>query len=170
MAASHFDARELPMTRAVRVVVSMMSLPFFLAACSRGASGAASTAPTAAGSPSPPPATPTPALPTPTGGGFCQDRAYVLAVADMVRAGEEPWRHVAAYITATRRIVRADAASAPTPLAAFKIRQLAVVLDTMGLAVKGSVENYPDDTASQGWARDLPGRVQEVSASDRCSP
>jgi hypothetical protein len=150
-------------------------LSFLLVAC--GASATPSTSPPISASPTPgsspgsisaPP--PSSALPTPTGAGFCMDRGYAVEAADLVRAGQEPWSNVAAFIAATQTIIKGDAASAPSSEAAFKVRQLAIVLHTLELSVRGSVENYPDDTSSQGWAHDLPNIVREVSQANNCEP
>ena len=108
------------------------------------------------------------AFPTPTGGGFCVDRGYALDAAGLVRAGEEPWTQVAAFITAAEKIIEADTSSAPTQQAAGKVRQLGLMLHTMELSVRGSVENYPDDTSSQTWAHGLPGIVAKISKANGC--
>ena len=70
---------------------------------------------------------------------------------------------------ATQAIIKADAGSAPTSKAAFKVRQLALVLHTLALSVKGSVENW-DDYSSQLWAHHLPEVVSEVSRANSCPP
>ena len=108
--------------------------------------------------------------PTPTGGGFCVDRGYALDAAILVRDGQARWRQVAAFIVASRKIIQADAISAPSPRAAFKVRQLALTLNTLWLSVKGSVENYADDYSSQTWAGAIPGIVAEVSRANDCPP
>ena len=77
---------------------------------------------------------------------------------------------MAAFIVASRKIIQADAISAPSPRAAFKVRQLALTLNTLWLSVKGSVENYADDYSSQTWAGAIPGIVAEVSRANDCPP
>ena len=77
---------------------------------------------------------------------------------------------MAAFVAASRKIIQADTISAPSPRAAFKVRQLALTLNTLWLSVKGSVENYADDYSSQTWAGAIPGIVAEVSRANDCPP
>ena len=139
-----------------------------LSACG-GSSNPTTAVPSTAATPSQ--LAPSPgSLPTTNGGGFCADREYALNAATLVGAGELPWGQLVAYVVATQAIIKADAGSAPTSKAAFKVRQLALVLHTLALSVKGSVENYADDYSSQLWAHHLPEVVSEVSRANGCPP
>jgi hypothetical protein len=93
-----------------------------------------------------------------------------LDAARLVRDGQARWRQVAAFIAGSRKIIQGDASSAPSSRAAFKIRQLALTLNTLWLSVRGSVENYADDYSSQTWAGAIPGIVAEVSRANDCPP
>jgi hypothetical protein len=163
----------------MRALARGLLVSILLVACGASTTGAPTT--TVAPSSTPPTPfgpslgslSPTPApisLPTPTGAGFCVDRGYALDAASLVRVGREPWRQVAAFVAAAEPIINADAASAPSSQAAYRVRQLALVLHTLELSVRGSVENYPDDYSSQTWAHGLPGMVAKVSKANDCPP
>jgi len=156
-------------TAAIGLLVS-----FALAACGGGSAGGGSTArppspeATTPSSPSASPTLPPLPLPSPSGEGFCTDRAIIDDVVVLVRGGVRPYRLVAAFVTATGKIIRADAGSAPTDRAAFKMRQLSLVLGTLRLAVRGAVENYPEDFAVRQLTNALPARVLDVSREAGC--
>ena len=107
-------------------------------------------------------------LPSPSGGGFCADRPIIGEVAALVHAGDEPYRSAAAFVTAASKVMRADAGSAPTHRSAYKMRQLALVLNTLRLAILGSVENYPGDFSVRQFTSSLPDRVAEISDEIGC--
>lgn len=154
-------------TAAIGLLVSLA-----LAACGvAGGGGSTAGSPSATLAPSSPTASPTLPplpLPSPSGEGFCTDRAIIDDVVVLVRGGVRPYRLVAAFITAAGKIVRADSGSAPTDLAGFKMRQLSLVLNTLRLAVRGAVENYPEDFAVRQLTNALPARVRDVSREAGC--
>jgi len=130
------------------------------------------------GSESPPPTTPSaspstsPESPTPSvsNAGFCEDRGAIGDVYRLVREGTVPYRQAAASVTALAKFIRADAASASTSRGATKIRQLALYLNTLRLAILGAVENYPEDFAVTQFTRGLPARVQDIADELDCPP
>lgn len=147
-------------------------------ACTRSSPAGSTTAPVPTlSSPSSPvgpifsPTSPEPtplSMPTSSGQGFCADRPVVAETVALVRRATEPYRRVASFVRATQAIVQADATSAPSTLAAFKIRQLAIVIGTLAEAVKGAAENYPDDFAVREWTADVPVRVRIASRASGC--
>lgn len=120
---------------------------------------------------SPTPAGPTPVpLPSPSGKGFCTDRSVVGDVVSLVKRADETFQQVALYVLAAEDIIRADAAGAPTPSGAFKIHQLAIVLDMVRQAVTGAAANYPDDFSVRKWTNSLLGYTAKVAAANGCRP
>ncbi len=107
-------------------------------------------------------------MPSPSGAGFCVDRVVISEVFRLLRAGTVPYREAAAYVTAASKVVRADAESVTTTLGAKKLRDFALYLNTLRLAVLGSAENYPDDFAVRQFTTGLASRVQDVSGELDC--
>ena len=107
-------------------------------------------------------------MPSPSGDGFCADRPIIDEVAALVHAGDEPYRSAAAFVTAAGKVMRADAGSAPTVRSAYKMRQLALVLNTLRLAILGAVENYPGDFSVRQFTSSLPSRVTQISKEVGC--
>ena len=108
-------------------------------------------------------------LPIPSGGGVCADRAIIDDVINLIHAGDQPFRRVAAFIGATQRILGADALRVQLSLAKFKVRQLVLVLNTLRLGVLGAAENYPGDFSVRQFTDALPDRVAEVSRAVACA-
>jgi hypothetical protein len=121
--------------------------------------------------PSPAPSTPvrdeTP-TPSPSGEGFCVDRALIGDVYRLIRAGTVPYRDAAASVTSAGKVMRVDAASAPTDLGARKLRQFVLYLNTLRLAILGAAENYPGDFAVKQFTNGLVDRVQDISGELDC--
>jgi hypothetical protein len=150
-------------TAAVALVASLV-----VVACS-GSDPSGSAAPTTASPPVTSPSTPveTP-VPSPSGNGFCVDRAIIGDVYRLIRAGTVPYRAAAAYVTAAGKVMRADADLAPTELGARKLRQFVLYLNTLRLAILGAVENYRGDFAVRQFNNGLVDRVQDLSGALRC--
>jgi len=106
--------------------------------------------------------------PSPSGEGFCADRAIIGDVYRLVRAGTVPYREAAAFVTAAGKVMRVDAGSASTELGAFKLRQFPLYLNTLRLAILGAAENYPEDYAVRQFNNGLVGRVQDISGALDC--
>jgi hypothetical protein len=154
----------------------------FLAACGSSTPAAGPTGPTGpsatASTPSPTPigptfsttpSAPTPApLPSPSGKGFCTDRSVVDDVVSLVKRADESFQQVALYVSGAEQIIRNDATGAPSSTGAFKIRQLALTLDTLRQAVLGAADNYPDDFSVREWTGSLPGFADKVAAANNC--
>jgi len=179
MMPPHRDERE-SIDRMKRAA-ALMILSSLLVACSSNAPAAGPTGPPPSTSPpsptpigpsySPIPASPTPVpLPSPSGKGFCTDRSVVGDVVNLVKRADETYQQVALYIRAAEYIIRADAAGAPTSSGAFKIHQLAIVLDTLRQAVTGAAANYPDDFSVRQWTSSLSGYAAKVAAANGCKP
>jgi hypothetical protein len=160
---------------------ALMVLSSLLAACSSAAPAAAPTGPAVTTSPpsptvigpsfSPTPASPTPVpLPSPTGKGFCTDRSVVGDVVSLIKRADETFQQVALYVLAAEEIIRNDAADAGSSSGAFKIKQLALTLDTLRQAVLGAAANYPDDFSVRQWTSALPGFTAKVAAANGCKP
>jgi hypothetical protein len=112
--------------------------------------------------------TPEPSLPSPSGDGFCTDRPIIDHVVALVAAGDEPYRRAAAFVTAAGKVFRGDAGSAASDASAFKMRQLALVLNTLRLAILGAADNYPSDFSVLQFTSSLPGRVTQISNEIGC--
>lgn len=142
-----------------------------LSACAPGGGQAASSAAPVSASPSAI-ASPTgglAALPTASGEGFCVDGGLVPPAVALVRAGTEPWPDVVRYLLALQRVIAKDAPSARDAPSAFKIRQLAAVVHTLALAVRGAASNYDQgDYAVTSLTRYLVPRTSAVSRADGC--
>jgi hypothetical protein len=127
---------------------------------------------------SPAPSTPAPSSPTvsvetPTpsqSGDFCVDRVIIGDVYRMIRAGTVPYRQAAASVTAAGKVMRVDAESASTDLGARKLRQFVLYLNTLRLAILGSVENYPEDFAVKQFNDGLVDRVADIAGELDCPP
>jgi len=85
-----------------------------------------------------------------------------------VRSGDEPYRRAAAFVTAAGKVMRVDAGSASTARSAFKMRQLALVLNTLRLAILGAAENYPDDFSVGQFTSSLSARATQISNEIGC--
>ncbi len=109
------------------------------------------------------------ALPRASGEGFCTDRKIIADAIALIEGHRESAHQLFDYVRAAAEIVRGDARSAPTPAAALKIRQLAVEVNTLALAVKGAAANYPIDFSVRAYSRIIPFRVRKVSAVNGCS-
>ncbi len=144
-------------TAAIGVVAALI-----LVACSGSDSSGSPTLSTASPAPV---ETPTQ---NPSGGDFCVDRAIIGDVYRMVRAGAVGYRQAAAAVVAAGKVMRSDADSAPTDLGAKKLRQFVLYLNTLRLAILGSVENYPDDFAVRQFNNGLVDRVQDLSDALDC--
>jgi hypothetical protein len=107
-------------------------------------------------------------VPSPSGEGFCTDRAVIGDAYRLVRAGAVPYRQAAASVTAAGKVMRADIPSAPTDLAARKLRQFVLYLNTLRLAILGAVENYPEDFAVKQFTGGLVDRVRDVLGEYDC--
>lgn len=128
-------------------------------------SPAPSTTPPAPSSPSASVETP---VPSPSGDGFCVDRAILGDVYRLVRAGTAPYRKAAAYVTAAGKVMRADISSASTDLGARKLRQSVLYLNTLRLAILGAAQNYPEDFAVRQFTNGLVDRVRDISGALDC--
>ena len=107
-------------------------------------------------------------MPSPSGEGFCVDRFIIGDVYRLVRAGAVPYREAAAFVTAAGKVMRVDAGSVSTELGAFKLRQFALYLNTLRLAILGAAQNYPEDYAVRQFNNGLVGRVQDISGALDC--
>jgi len=74
----------------------------------------------------------------------------------------------AASVVAAAKIMRADAGSASTDLGARKLRQFVLYLNTLRLAILGSVENYPEDFSVRQYTKGLVDRVVDISGELGC--
>lgn len=152
----------------MRSVVVGLLVPLALVACSGSDASTSTPAATSSDGTS---SSPTPggtSLPSPSGEGFCAHRPIIDDVVALVRAGDEPYRRAAAFVTAAGKVMRVDAATAPTDVGAFKMRQLALVLNTLRLAILGAAANYPGDFSVRQFTSSLPGRVAQISAEVDC--
>jgi hypothetical protein len=156
----------------IRAVAIGLLMSLLLVAC--GGSGASTPTPMSTSPPSSsagPSSSPTPSvtpLPSPSGDGFCTDRSVIDDVVTLVRSGDEPYRRAAAFVTAAGKVMRVDAGSAPTARSAFKMRQLALVLNTLRLAILGAAENYPDDFSVGQFTSSLSARSAQISNEISC--
>jgi hypothetical protein len=165
------------MKRAFALVI----LSSLLAACGNSEPAAGPTgSPVTTSPPSPTPigpsfsptaaiSTPVP-LPSPSGKGFCTDRSVVGDVVSLVDRGNESFQQVALYVRAAEEIIRNDASGAPTSSAAFKIKQLAVTLETLRQAVRGAAANYAGDFSVGQWTGSLLGYTAKVAGANGCKP
>lgn len=126
-----------------------------------------SSALSATGSSAPPVSMP---IPSPSGAGFCTDRAVVDQLITYIKTAGAPYRQIVVRTVATAGVVRADIPLAPTSVAAVKTRGLAITLDTLAAAVKGSVENYPDDFSVRAYVQIVPARARKLSLVSGCGP
>ncbi len=147
---------------AIALVMSVV-----LAACS--GSGSDATSPS-----SPPttvPSTPSPVeKPTLSPSGFCADRSVVGDLYHEIRAGTAPYRQLAASTAAVGKLMRANADLASNDLGARKMRQFALYLNTLRLAILGAVVNYPDDYAVKQFTNGLVARVADIATTLNCPP
>jgi hypothetical protein len=145
-------------------------MSFLLVACSGSdATGPSSPPSTVPSSPSP--ASPSPVeKPTLSPSGFCTDRSVVGDLYHLVRAGTVPYRQAAASATAVGKLMRADADLASTDLAARKMREFVLYLNTLRLAILGAAVNYPDDFAVKQFTNGLIDRVAEIADALNCPP
>ena len=100
--------------------------------------------------------------------GFCEDRRIVGDLYDTIRAGTVPYRQAAASAAAVGKLMRANAELAPTDRGALKLRQFALYLNTLRLALMGAAANYPDDYAVKQFTNGLVNRVADISAEFDC--
>ena len=100
--------------------------------------------------------------------GFCEDRSIVGDLYDTIRAGTVPYRQAAASAAAVGKLMRANAELAPTDRGARTLRQFALYLNTLRLALMGAVVNYPDDYAVKQFTNGLVDRVADLSAELDC--
>jgi hypothetical protein len=126
-----------------------------------------SDSPTPSTIPSTPTATASPSTST---GDFCVDRVVIGDVYRLVREGTVSYRQAAAAVVAAGKIMRVDADSAPTDVGARKLRQFALYLNTLRLAILGSVENYPGDFSVKQFTNGLVDRVADISGELDCPP
>ena len=96
------------------------------------------------------------------------DRDIIGDVYRLLRAGVVPYRQAAASVVAAAKIMRADAGSASTDLGARKLRQFVLYLNTLRLAILGSVENYPEDFSVRQYTKGLVDRVVDISGELGC--
>ena len=153
----------------MRTALIGVLMSVLLIGCSGSESPASPTTSTVSATPS---TTPEPESPTPSasGTGFCGHRGAIGDVYRLVREGAVPYRQAAASVTALGKFIRADIGSATTPLAARKIRQLVLYLNTLRLAILGAVENYPEDFAVKQFTQGLLDRVQDIADELDCPP
>jgi hypothetical protein len=102
--------------------------------------------------------------------GFCEDRRIVGDLYDTIRTGTVPFRQAAASAAAVGKLMRANAELAPTDRGALKLRQFALYLNTLRLALMGAAANYPDDYAVKQFTNGLVNRVADISAEFDCPP
>ena len=117
-------------------------------------------------------ASPTPegsAGPSPSGEGFCTDRVVVGDAYQIVKDGAVSYQQAAAAVIAAGKVIRTNVELASTDVAAKKLRQLVLFLNTMRLAILGAAENYPDDYAVKQLMTGLLPRVQDISDDLGCS-
>jgi hypothetical protein len=150
----------------MRIAATRVLVMLLLIACS-GSGPSGSTAPASAAPSSPTGPVETPA-PSPSGEGFCVDRAIIGDVYRVVRSGTVPYRQAAASVTAAGKVMRADAGSAATDLGTRKLRQFALYLNTLRLAILGAAENYPEDFAVKQFTTGLVDRVVDISGELDC--
>ncbi|MGZ4147200.1 MAG: hypothetical protein ACXVPL_05800 [Actinomycetota bacterium] len=93
-----------------------------------------------------------------------------MDVVSLVKRADESFQQVASYVLAAENIIRNDAAGAPSSHGAFKIKQLALTLDTLRQSVLGAAANYPDDFSVREWTSSLPGFTDKVAAANNCQP
>ena len=108
--------------------------------------------------------------PTRAPSGFCEDRSIVGDLYRLVREGTVPYRQAAASAAAVGKLMRANAELAPTDLGARKLRQFALYLNTLRLALMGAAVNYPEDYAVKQFTNGLASRVADISAELDCPP
>jgi hypothetical protein len=129
-----------------------------------------------AAAPSSSPSTTTPAATGPvehatlSPSGFCEDRSIVGDLFDTIRVGTVPYRQAAASTAAVGKLMRANAELAPTDRGARTLRQFALYLNTLRLALMGAAVNYPEDYAVKQFTNGLVSRVADVSAELDCPP
>ena len=102
--------------------------------------------------------------------GFCEDRSIVGDLYDTIRAGTVPYRQAAASAVAVGKLMRANAELAPTDRGARNLRQFALYLNTLRLALMGAAVNYPEDYAVRQFTNGLVSRVADISAELDCPP
>jgi hypothetical protein len=102
--------------------------------------------------------------------GFCEDRSIVGDLYRTIREGTVPYRQVAASAVAVGKLMRANAELAPTDRGARKLREFALYLNTLRLALIGAALNYPEDYAVRQFTNGLPGRVQDIADELDCPP
>jgi hypothetical protein len=107
-------------------------------------------------------------MPSPSDLGFCVDRVVISEAFRMLRAGTVSYRYAAEYVTAASKVIRADADSASTALGAKKLRQFALYLNTLRLAILGSAENYVEDFAVRQFTSGLAARLRDISGELDC--
>jgi hypothetical protein len=100
--------------------------------------------------------------------GFCEDRSIVGDLYDTIRAGTVPYRQAAASAVAVGKLMRANAELATTDRGAQKLRQFALYLNTLRLALMGAAVNYPEDYAVRQFTNGLVSRVADTSAELDC--
>ena len=135
-----------------------------LVACS--GSGAPAP-PTGSSAPSSPVVTPTPSI---SAQGFCADRPVIGDVYREIRAGTIGYRAAAASVTAAGKVMRADADLASSNLAAKKLRQFVLYLNTLRLAILGAAENYPGDFSVKQFTNGLVDHVADIAGTLDCPP
>ena len=140
-----------------------------LAACSGSGAGSNATGPSSL--PSTVSSTPGPVeKPTLSPSGFCADRSVVGDLYHEIRAGQVPYRQLAASTATVGKLMRANADLASNDLGARKIRQFVLYLNTLRLAILGAVENYPDDYAVKQFTNGLVPRVADIADTLNCPP
>jgi hypothetical protein len=149
----------------MRLAAIGLMLSVALVACS-GSDAPAPSSPSATEPSSPAPVASPSA--SPSGAGFCTDRAVLGEVYRTVREGTVGYRTVAAFVASAGKLMKANVDSAPTDLGARKLRSLVFYLNTLRLAILGSVENYPEDFAVMQFTNGLPSRVQGISDEFDC--
>ncbi len=98
------------------------------------------------------------------------DRYIIGDVYHLIRAGTVPYRQAAAAVVVAAKAMRVDAGSAATDRGAMKLRQFALYLNTLRLAILGSVENYPGDFAVKQFTNGLVDRVVDIAGELDCPP
>jgi len=88
----------------------------------------------------------------------------------MIREGTVPYRQAAASAAAVGKLMRANADLATTDRGAQKLRQFALYLNTLRLALMGAAVNYPDDYAVRQFTNGLVGRVADIADELDCPP
>lgn len=151
----------------MKIAATGLLISFALVACS-GSDASGPPEPSITSPATSTPAVPVTPTPSPSGLGFCVDRDVIGGAFRLLRAGTVPYREAAAYVTAASKVMRADVGSASTDLGAQKLRQFALYLNTLRLAILGSAENYPEDFAVRQFTNGLARHLRDIAGELDC--